>query len=312
MRAKRSFGRHSRGCARLCPGRASTSLASRPGRRRSRPTCRSVNGRRAQSDPADVRRRALWTTIVGVMTLRPALGGVRRSEAPSAAALGRRSRTAFVRVTFDDVPGIRPQGASGDSDASSGDGHWCGPNVPDVTDEPGPSLEAQLEEFREAGQAHRLHVTLMFGQITVFLAASAGLLHTLLGDVSQASARLLGAAVGILISFVFLVHHERVYAYSFAARQPATRLQEDLGLTLYQDPPRPTLLPVRATTASRIPLCGSWTVLDVRGREGGPLRGLTAHRLAVWSAFEARGSGPRRTYPRTGLFGHLRGPIRLR
>ena len=136
-----------------------------------------------------------------------------------------------------------------------------------MTEGVGPSLEAQLEEFREAGQVHRLHVTLMFGQVTVFLAASAGLLHTLLGDVTQTSARLIGG-VGILVSFVFLVHHERVYAYSLAARQRATHLQKDLGLILYQDPPRPTLLPVRATTASRVLYVAAglfWIYVLVRG-----------------------------------------------
>ena len=114
-----------------------------------------------------------------------------------------------------------------------------------------PTPEAMLEELREAGQNHRLHVTLMFGQITVFLAASGGLLSALLGTVNSTTSRMIGA-VGMLVTFVFLVHHERVYAYSLSARDRAIRLQDALGLNLYRDPPRPVVLPIRATTASRM------------------------------------------------------------
>jgi hypothetical protein len=95
--------------------------------------------------------------------------------------------------------------------------------------------KALVEEFKEAGLYHRLHVTLMFGQITVFLGASGGLLHRL--TTSPKLDPLLTAVLalfGALISYLFLVLHERVYTYSMRARDRASSIQPLLGLDLYR------------------------------------------------------------------------------
>ena len=92
-----------------------------------------------------------------------------------------------------------------------------------------------LEEFKEAGHLHRLHVGLMFGQITVFLGASGALMHRVVGHppLEEFSLRLF-AVIGGFLAILFLVLHERVYAYSHGARKRAEELQQLLELSLYK------------------------------------------------------------------------------
>lgn len=94
-----------------------------------------------------------------------------------------------------------------------------------------------LEEFKEAGHLHRLHVGLMFGQITVFLGASGALLHRLAAQppLEPIAVRLF-AALGCFLALLFLVLHERVYAYSYRARNRALEIQNLLSVSLYQYP----------------------------------------------------------------------------
>jgi hypothetical protein len=113
-----------------------------------------------------------------------------------------------------------------------------------------------LEQLREAGQSHRLHVTLMFGQMTVFLAAAGGILSQSVNqELPTASARVL-SGLGVLVCAVFLVHHERMYDHSFRARASAMDAQAKLGIVVYHhsssDGSRvPRFLP-RAALMSRV------------------------------------------------------------
>jgi hypothetical protein len=93
---------------------------------------------------------------------------------------------------------------------------------------------ALLEQSSECGQSHRLHVTLMFGQMTVFLAAIAGTLSQVLGNanLSPLGTRI-AAAIGCFVSLVFLVHHERMYRHSFQARSQAAEAHRQLGIAVY-------------------------------------------------------------------------------
>lgn len=70
---------------------------------------------------------------------------------------------------------------------------------------------ALIQEFREAGQLHRLHLGLMFGQITVFLGASGPLVHRVMGQPPLESWALrLFALFGCFLAVLFAVLHERV------------------------------------------------------------------------------------------------------
>ncbi|MCX7109964.1 MAG: hypothetical protein NTX45_07525 [Proteobacteria bacterium] len=92
-----------------------------------------------------------------------------------------------------------------------------------------------LEEFKEAGHLHRLHVSLMFGQITVFLGATGGLVHRITNapPLDPVMIRVL-AIFGCLLAFLFLVLHERVYAYSHGSRSRAEEIQRILGFSVYK------------------------------------------------------------------------------
>lgn len=95
--------------------------------------------------------------------------------------------------------------------------------------------KALLEEYKEAGHLHRLHVGLMFGQITVFLGASGALLHRMVGlPLLDNDAIRFFAVVGGFLAILFLVLHERVYAYSKGARNRAEEIQVLLGMELYK------------------------------------------------------------------------------
>jgi hypothetical protein len=112
--------------------------------------------------------------------------------------------------------------------------------------------EVLLEEFREAGHMNRLHVSLMFAQITVFLGSTGALLFAVTSDLTDLATRIT-AGFGLVVCLVFLVHHERVYAYSESARSTAAAAQSELGLTLYRySPSRLTWLKMTANSASRL------------------------------------------------------------
>jgi hypothetical protein len=69
--------------------------------------------------------------------------------------------------------------------------------------------------------------------MTVFLAAVGGALFQVVGtDLSPQGTRIVGA-VGVLLSAVFLTHHERMYDYALQARSHAQEAAGLLGIHLY-------------------------------------------------------------------------------
>ena len=126
-----------------------------------------------------------------------------------------------------------------------------------------------IEEFKEAGHLHRLHVGLMFGQITVFLGASGALLHRVASLPPLTNgAVLLFSGVGIFLSLLFLVLHERVYAYSHGARRRAEEIQTMLNLSLYraQESKLKFVDRVRASTMTRalyILAIAAWLIIGL-------------------------------------------------
>lgn len=131
-----------------------------------------------------------------------------------------------------------------------------------------------LEEFKEAGHLHRLHLSLMFGHITVFLGASGGLIYRLTNQppIDPLLLRLL-ALFGVFLAFLFLILHERVYAYSHGARRRAEEVQKILGLELYSDCPTHIkwLRSFRAAAVTRTLYVGAalfWLYLVVVGPSG--------------------------------------------
>ena len=127
--------------------------------------------------------------------------------------------------------------------------------------------EALIEELREAGQIHRLHITLLFGQLTVFLAATGGVVSALLSEANSTTARVMGA-FGLLLAFVFLVQHERVHQYSRFARDRAISAQNELGVTVYAVLPSSRWLRIGAGYASRLLYLSAaafWVYVIIRG-----------------------------------------------
>lgn len=130
-----------------------------------------------------------------------------------------------------------------------------------------------LEEYREAGLMHRLHITLIFGQTTIFLAAFGLVAQLLFGAADLPSIRIrLLAGVGALVTFVLLVQHQRQYRYSEQSRARAIDIQNRLdkdGLGPYGESPLDRWLPVSAGNAARglylVALAG-WALLLATGR----------------------------------------------
>ncbi|MCP4315604.1 MAG: hypothetical protein GY789_06180 [Hyphomicrobiales bacterium] len=114
-----------------------------------------------------------------------------------------------------------------------------------------------IDEYKEASHYHRLHITLLFGQLTVYLGVSGALINFVTKDSGPEGLMLtLIGVFGCIISFVFLIQHERVYASSYSARSRAEYIQHLLDLELYK--PNISqfdiqkLLPLGENTSNRI------------------------------------------------------------
>ncbi len=110
---------------------------------------------------------------------------------------------------------------------------------------------ACLEEYKEAGHYHRQHLVLMFGDLAIFLAANAGLIHLLNADPEPSPAwRIILPVAGLVLSFVFGRRHRVLYDRSSLARKRAIDLQDGLKMKLYQEGPKPSFLMGLGKTAS--------------------------------------------------------------
>lgn len=94
------------------------------------------------------------------------------------------------------------------------------------------------DEYREAGALHRLHITLLFGQMTVYLAATAGLFKVALENQDQANGvQILVSFIGIILSSVFWIIMERAAEFLHYSRRRAVEIEKKLQFELYQRGP---------------------------------------------------------------------------
>jgi hypothetical protein len=136
--------------------------------------------------------------------------------------------------------------------------------------------DIQLAEYKEALAEVRLHSTLMFGELTVYLGASAGLLQVASRVDATPSMRLGLSVAGIVLSVAFYVLHERFGDFVHVARRRARDLEQSLGFKLYSSAPeRRPLFGVRIVTAinaARLLFvcgCGAWLVILIAAVRGG-------------------------------------------
>jgi hypothetical protein len=104
-----------------------------------------------------------------------------------------------------------------------------------------PSRAELVEEYKEAGQLHRLQIGLLFGQITVYLGISGGLFAVYF-DQHRAQRPILDTGIpvaGLLLTLFLFIISERAGDYSHAARRRAVEIQNQLGFNLYMENSRP-------------------------------------------------------------------------
>lgn len=89
--------------------------------------------------------------------------------------------------------------------------------------------EALLSEYKEALADVRLHSGLMFGELTVYLAASGVLLQIKSKGTLPCGAEVLG----VILSLAFYVLHEGFGDFVHVARRRARELEKRLGFVLY-------------------------------------------------------------------------------
>lgn len=103
-----------------------------------------------------------------------------------------------------------------------------------------------LEEFKEAATFHRLQNTLLLGQVTIFLAANAGLLAIFSKESSPGGIFAVGLKIGgVFLAISMWAISDRAYQYSYAARLRAGKLSEKLCFEIYNnlEIPKPSLMP---------------------------------------------------------------------
>lgn len=83
---------------------------------------------------------------------------------------------------------------------------------------------------------HRLHVTLMFAHLTAYAVGTGAIGNKALELWAVPNWQLLVCAIaGVLFSALIVVHHERIFEYSIAARRCARQIEQGLGLSLYAE-----------------------------------------------------------------------------
>jgi len=116
--------------------------------------------------------------------------------------------------------------------------------------------EQQKHEYEECAKNMRHYSNLRFAILTVYGVAMAGLI-TLFGDLGFGQAGLVGF-LGILISLVFMVMHERVVQLWVISHGRACELEESLMYEHYRRRPPSTFFSNR--NATRV-LFGAFIVL---------------------------------------------------
>jgi hypothetical protein len=138
------------------------------------------------------------------------------------------------------------------------------------------TTDTQLAEYKEALADVRLHSTLMFGELTVYLGASAGLVQVTSRDDATQPTRLGLSVAGIVLSVAFYVLHERFGDFVHVARKRARDLEQSLGFQLYSSAPeRRRLFGARIVTAinaARLLFvcgCAGWLLVLIAAVRGG-------------------------------------------
>ncbi|HWR52764.1 MAG TPA: hypothetical protein VN428_16760 [Bryobacteraceae bacterium] len=106
-----------------------------------------------------------------------------------------------------------------------------------------------LEEYKELGQNIRQYATLRFAQLTIFVAASAGLVTAAFGARSSTTIEQAAAsAAGLVITAAFYAMEASAVGYWRRFKDRAVELERELGFVQYTTNrhPRPR---VNATTA---------------------------------------------------------------
>ncbi len=123
--------------------------------------------------------------------------------------------------------------------------------------------DKKLAEYKEAAAEERLNAGLLFGQLTVYLASTGGLIQV----VTSKPHLYLLALAGILLSIAFYIIGERCGDFAHAARNRAKELESSLGFKLYSSAPAAKIRHATRINASRlIFICGlaGWFVVLIR------------------------------------------------
>ena len=98
--------------------------------------------------------------------------------------------------------------------------------------------DSKLAEYKEATAEERLNAGLLFGELTVYLAVTGGLIQVV---ASKPQLLYWMCIPGIVISVAFWVIAERCGDFAVAARNRAKNLEEYLGFFLYRSVPKPKI-----------------------------------------------------------------------
>jgi hypothetical protein len=132
--------------------------------------------------------------------------------------------------------------------------------------------EKSLEEYKEAATAHRLQNTLLIGELTVFLGATAALLNIAFSaPLPTTLVRIVLALVGLVLSCAFFIIGKRAADFNHAYRDRAAKLEEELGFLLYSRRPRPRWSATYATYVLYITGILIWLALLVSIAIGKPI-----------------------------------------
>jgi hypothetical protein len=99
------------------------------------------------------------------------------------------------------------------------------------------------DEYKELNANMRLHVTLRFSLITIFLAMNGGLLSILSNAKQPMQLVLYPALLGLVGSIIFFILEERIADYYWHYRHRVEEIERQLGFQAHQVPVPSWLLP---------------------------------------------------------------------
>ena len=115
-------------------------------------------------------------------------------------------------------------------------------------------------EYLEAGRVHRAAAWLMFGQMAVYLAATAALVAAL-NPVHMTGRVVTVAVIGLVLSVIFFLITQRTGNRMREARQRLLEIEEDMDLSLYSAGEQSNISPRRLTEALYALGAVGWVIL---------------------------------------------------